>query len=120
MNGNKEQKTVLVQFWSRFGKKRFNGSGYSKEEKLSALIELSRLQIHYKRQKEPSVRREQFNAAKHKLHPWRRFGSCFACGANATARHHIIQLQNGGINSKKNLVSLCDACHAEIHPWLSS
>lgn len=38
--------------------------------------------------------------------------------ALAAARHHIVQLQNGGPNHRINMVGLCDDCHAEIHPWL--
>lgn len=43
---------------------------------------------------------------------------CFACPRPARVRHHVIQLQNGGDNSKENRVSLCEECHSEIHPWL--
>jgi 5-methylcytosine-specific restriction endonuclease McrA len=41
------------------------------------------------------------------------------CGKIAGARHHIIALGKGGDNRKRNIVSLCNECHAEIHPWLS-
>lgn len=46
--------------------------------------------------------------------------TCFCCGNPAQARHHIIQLQNGGDNRARNIVMLCHKCHAEIHPWLDS
>lgn len=44
---------------------------------------------------------------------------CFACGARrGCAWHHVIQIQHGGSNYLRNLVSVCEACHLEIHPWL--
>lgn len=44
--------------------------------------------------------------------------SCFVCGAPHQCRHHIILLKNGGSNGKRNVIPLCNSCHAEIHPWL--
>lgn len=43
---------------------------------------------------------------------------CAVCGAPATARHHILQLQYGGPNIPLNICGICDTCHGEIHPWL--
>lgn len=37
-----------------------------------------------------------------------------------TITHHIIQIQNGGINIKKNLIEICRDCHSKIHPWLDN
>jgi hypothetical protein len=50
------------------------------------------------------------------LEPW-----CFVCGDTERKlhQHHAIQLQHGGSNSRRNIVNLCAACHAEIHPWLN-
>lgn len=46
-------------------------------------------------------------------------GRCFACQRlNATHRHHVIQVQHGGRNTRSNLVRLCVRCHAEVHPWM--
>lgn len=45
-------------------------------------------------------------------------GICFVCSLLANVRHHIIQIQHGGGNSHRNIVRLCQACHAVIHPWL--
>ena len=67
----------------------------------------------------PYLRRHDFDLAKGKLHPWERFDRCFVCQSQAECRHHIVQLQNGGNNGAKNVVSLCNQCHAKIHPWLS-
>jgi hypothetical protein len=111
-------KQTLLEFWSRFGDKKSAGIGFDPIHKLNALIELSSLVIPYKKQTELEKRRQQFNEAKATLHKWKRFGFCFVCLNPATARHHIVQLQNGGINSRKNIVSLCDSCHTKIHPWL--
>jgi len=32
--------------------------------------------------------------------------------------HHIIPVSEGGNNELSNLITLCDDCHSEIHPWL--
>ncbi len=40
---------------------------------------------------------------------------CFACGKRFDHRHHIIQIQHGGRNRKRNLVLLCRGCHSEVH-----
>jgi len=46
-------------------------------------------------------------------------GVCFCCQRRpATSRHHIIQIQNGGRNITKNIVSLCASCHRAVHPWM--
>jgi len=47
-------------------------------------------------------------------------GTCWACQAETQRLvcHHIIQVQHGGRNTKKNLVWVCRVCHARIHPWL--
>lgn len=47
-------------------------------------------------------------------------GRCFVCGLSRLEihRHHVIQVQHGGSNSVRNLVPLCRACHADVHPWL--
>lgn len=47
-------------------------------------------------------------------------GACWACGhARRRIFHHIIQLQHGGTNARKNTVAICEECHAHIHPHLS-
>lgn len=45
---------------------------------------------------------------------------CFGCrGAGRLFhRHHVIQVQHGGSNYIRNMVALCEACHADVHPWL--
>jgi hypothetical protein len=50
----------------------------------------------------------------------RRPDGCFVCRTEGRERavHHIVQLQHGGSNSRRNLVSLCDVCHHAVHPWL--
>ena len=45
---------------------------------------------------------------------------CFVCFNQATCRHHIIQISNGGNNDPGNLIQLCDNCHQLIHPWMKS
>jgi hypothetical protein len=64
--------------------------------------------------------RRSFNSIKHS-----RFklegSSCWVCGNAADVRHHIIQLQHGGLmTAAKNIRFLCNSCHTEIHPWLAA
>lgn len=63
--------------------------------------------------------RSRFNFIKH-YYKAPRGRKCEVCAKNpAAARHHIIQLQNGGGNHGNNLLLVCDDCHAAIHPWLA-
>lgn len=64
-----------------------------------------------------AVRREQFLTNKRN---WRYFKRpCFVCVKKANIRHHVISLKQGGCpGAKRNIVALCNGCHAEIHPWL--
>lgn len=121
MHANEFQKQALEDFWFRFGGKAANGRGFSKDEKVRALRWLAELVIPYRKQKTVAERRHDFNESKGVLHKMNiaRNSTCFVCGGPRSARHHIIQLQNGGLNSRKNLISICDECHALIHPWLS-
>jgi 5-methylcytosine-specific restriction endonuclease McrA len=118
MNGHKVVKNLLVEFWLKFGGRKNRGIGFDPIVKIEALRLLAETRVRYKKQQALELRREQFDDAKPKLHSFRRFGCCFVCGGMANDRHHIIQLQNGGINSKKNIVSLCSKCHEKIHPWM--
>lgn len=120
MHGHKMIKTYLIEFWFKFGGKKNKGFECSQFEKLQALKVLAATVIPFNKQQALEVRREIFNASKGKLHSFKRYGNCFVCLNEAHARHHIIQLKNGGINSKKNLVSLCDPCHELIHPWMKN
>jgi 5-methylcytosine-specific restriction endonuclease McrA len=44
---------------------------------------------------------------------------CFICGSTKMlARHHMIQLQHGGTNINKNIITVCSDCHEGIHPWM--
>lgn len=45
---------------------------------------------------------------------------CFCC-RTADRRlyfHHVVEVQNGGSNARRNLVPLCFKCHQALHPWL--
>jgi hypothetical protein len=137
MNGSQAQilhKDLLIKFWSHFlnddsvkgGNKikrealkgNFNESVTTKEEKLKVLKDYAQIVIGWKTA--TYKKRVQFNQIKRTLHrPELKINTkCFVCLGKASCRHHIIQLQNGGLNQKKNIVSLCNSCHAEIHPWL--
>lgn len=138
-NGSQAQclhKKLLINFWKHFLedksvkgpnkikrealKGNFNGGLKSKEERLHVLIDYAKIVIGWKT--DPSKKRTQFNQIKKTLHrvELKINTKCFVCLEPAHCRHHIIQLQNGGLNQKKNVVSLCNGCHAEIHPWLKS
>jgi hypothetical protein len=47
---------------------------------------------------------------------WQSLGQCWLCEhATAKHRHHILPIENGGRNIKKNIVPLCVACHRSVH-----
>lgn len=117
VHANAILKEKLAGFWQRFaGEKRTH---YAPSVKLQALREMAEVRIPYKKQSPLSRRREQFDRVKHRLCRARLGSKCFVCFRPGFNRHHIVQLNNGGINSRRNLVILCNACHAQVHPWLS-
>jgi len=46
---------------------------------------------------------------------------CQLCGMRHwDVKHHIVPLEWGGIpDSDANLMALCHACHAAVHPWMT-
>jgi len=46
--------------------------------------------------------------------------TCQGCAAACTVLnvHHIVPLSRGGSDDPSNLHTLCNDCHAKIHPWL--
>jgi hypothetical protein len=136
-NKSKQQilhKDLLIQFWNYFleddsvkgGNKikrealKANAqSGLkSQQERLRKLKEYS--QFILESPKETVEKRQDFDRLKKTLHRANAEinKKCFVCLSQAHCRHHIIQLQHGGMNHKKNIVSLCNFCHAKIHPWM--
>jgi hypothetical protein len=120
MNGHLQHKLALEDFWKDFGGwyPRRDYSRFSASFKLARLNQMAALVIEYKKQNGSSTRRSEFNEVKSRLCRDPIGSPCFVCGKQGRARHHIIQLQNGGINARRNLVILCEPCHAKIHPWL--
>lgn len=118
MQATQIHKEWLIEFWQPFGGKKCLGLGYKKKLKLNQLKRLAEVEIEYKRSRSREERREQFDKIKRQRHSLNSHKLCFACLGKASVRHHIISLKNGGINCKRNVVSLCMGCHAEIHPWL--
>jgi hypothetical protein len=138
-NGSQAQclhKKLLIRFWKYFiednsvkGPNRikrevlkgnFNQGLKTKEERLKALTDYTQIVIGWKTN--TYKKRFEFDKIKKTLHrsELKINTKCFVCLGHAHCRHHIIQLQHGGLNQKKNIVSLCSGCHAEIHPWLKS
>lgn len=109
-------KLLLKDFWDTFGSNRNNGIGYDESFKMEYVIALANIKIKYKAQKTLKNRRNNFNKNFNKK-PVKR-PPCFICNVKSQCRHHMIQLQNGGINCKRNIINLCNKCHATIHPWL--
>jgi hypothetical protein len=112
---HKQQKKLLLEFWDYFK----SNPRYS-IDRINMLKKYADFVIHYKKSVLLSERRKEFNKRKFALvdgndsNKW----ICFVCHEKAECRHHIIQLQNGGLNSRKNLVPLCHCCHKKIHPWM--
>ena len=54
------------------------------------------------------------------IRPRRLAFSCWICREHdAVHRHHVVLLKNGGaVTARHNVVLLCEACHADIHPWM--
>lgn len=120
----KVHKAYTEKFWLNFGDNRPHVNKYkacsrkSKTETIAALIELGEIKLVYKKGISPEKMRRIWNKRKDDLKKYTGFKFCFACKGTAQCRHHIIWIKNGGRNIKKNIVPLCNNCHAEIHPWL--
>ncbi len=114
---NDLHKIELLKFWSQMGGWRKPVTA-SQKERMAALREMAEVVIPFKIQKPVEDRREGFDEVKHDRFKMSLVTPCFGCGLRATERHHIIQLQNGGLNCRKNVVVLCHECHKDIHPWL--
>jgi 5-methylcytosine-specific restriction endonuclease McrA len=112
-------KQLLDRFWIEFGN-HFSGRWTtSQDHRLSLLKRYAEIVIRYNGRSPLSDYRSKFNKIKFRLHPLDDFGYCFVCQKKAQVRHHIIQLQNGGINSHNNILSLCNFCHGLVHPHLA-
>lgn len=95
----------LREFWYRF----------KKENKIKLLNEFAIKAYNYC----PQVKITRLEFDKNiKIKKWL-FSSCYVCGDKPTIAHHIIQIQNGGLNIKKNIIRICNNCHKKIHSWLS-
>lgn len=112
MYGFHDIKPLLVAFWSRLN------DLHQQDDIIKLLKEYSEIKIYVKNSfKPPKVIRASFHREKrHK----RLFGQpCIVCKSKASQRHHIIQVQHGGRNDKRNVVPICKDCHCKIHPWLN-
>ena len=114
-------KLALKEFWSNFepcgpGPNQCVGKCRDEKFKLAILGDYAEKFFPFKRRIPIEKRREQFRKAKRLRNKFR--WPCFVCGGEAEARHHIIELRHGATNSKRNVIPICHACHAKIHPWL--
>jgi 5-methylcytosine-specific restriction endonuclease McrA len=66
-------------------------------------------------------RKHAFQSVRHRRrrYGWLKRATCFCCSkAQAAHTHHVVPMQNGGSNSRRNLVGLCKKCHEDVHPWM--
>lgn len=117
----KAHHAFIKQFWLEFGAdgNKTYRSPKSKQQTLDRLKDMGDM-IVFRNNDTPKnkIARKKFDWVKAARHSLKSHRMCFACGAKADVRHHIIWLKHGGLNSKRNLISLCNPCHAYIHPWL--
>lgn len=100
----------LQRFWRKFNA--------PNADKIALLKEMS--------EKQPFGYRNKFRRTGKKRSEFNRFrdeisvalGVCGVCRNQAQAQHHILKLQNDGMNVGLNIIQVCHACHTEIHPWL--
>jgi len=109
-----QYKNLVQHFRKRMGHTYIPG----REEYTMSMLKLySEIVIDYKERKKLAVaKREKWH--KQIQHDRLFARPCFACGSSCDHRHHIIQLQNGGDNHKRNVVPICLPCHTKIHPWM--
>ncbi len=99
-------KKTLAEFWDRAAVLT------SIVDRLMLLQEFAeRLVILHPKRRYSAVRRSNLKV---RLGGW-----CWACKMRkAQHRHHVIQVQYGGLNRTTNGVALCEGCHAVVHPWM--
>lgn len=113
------QREYLHMFWETCGRgSKQPISRLKKGKTIETLVLLSETVISKRVSLSTQVARKKFERVKRYRHSLSSHPICFACRGVGEVRHHIIQIQHGGLNSKKNLVTLCKGCHAEVHPWL--
>lgn len=97
----KELEQYLRIFWKWFR---------NNKNKIVLLKQFSNIKLNYI----PDIVfvRNEFNKSNRKK--WTN-AQCYVCGKKPTIAHHIIQIQNGGLNIKLNIIRLCRNCHSEIH-----
>lgn len=113
------------KFWTDYGQTRKavkykSYSRKSKTETIEALKLLGEVKLVYKNGTKPEKMRKLWDKRKITRKKFTGFTYCFACRDTAQCRHHIIWIKNGGRNIRKNIVALCNDCHAEIHTWLKA
>ena len=102
----------LEFFWARFPE----GAAVSAEEKVRLLRTYAGMVFRFRTKPVVHKRiREHFNRNFRDEQDDR---PCFVCGNRFNHRHHIIQIQHGGRNRKRNLVLLCRECHSLVHKGL--
>lgn len=116
----KLQRILLDSFWNAYG---LDGhkhvkSSKPKEDTLEALRVIGETVLWKHKKLTLDKKRAKWNKVKNSRHRFASHDLCFVCRSKGEIRHHIIWLSNGGLNSKRNIITLCKFCHAEIHPWL--
>jgi hypothetical protein len=88
------------------------------QKKIALLADYAAIVIYLRDGKELKTARRSFDSVKNSR--FKLEGSvCWVCGCPAEVRHHIIQLQHGGmVTVARNIKFLCNDCHKEVHPWL--
>lgn len=97
----------LDTFWNHFGGKKCDGSRKPKAVKIRLLRQYADIIIGFSHRQSVPERREKFDALKRRRHQMRSHGKCFGCGETAEARHHIIQIQNGGHDAIESVTLAC-------------
>jgi 5-methylcytosine-specific restriction endonuclease McrA len=103
---------ILQAFWNNFE------ATDSVTKRLELLKEFDKQ--HSRRsisKQELTSRRQDFKQSKH-FNYFKE--NCKVCLKFPVIRHHLIELQHGGLNVYSNIMPLCRECHATIHPWLAT
>jgi 5-methylcytosine-specific restriction endonuclease McrA len=105
---------ALNKFWGMWSQAK------TYEAKIGALrwAERQRFDLRCDMDSRREYMRQQFNKHKRKLFVLDGHQDCRVCERSATARHHIIALNNGGRNQTRNIMYLCSLCHLAVHPWM--
>lgn len=108
LSKSREPKVYLDMFWAAV-------DGATKAKRLDLLRAMGAIKPERGWEKPEKRRREMRKHFTFALIDFPAEAPCFVCGGPWHHRHHVLNIQHGGGNSRRNIVPLCKPCHHAVH-----